>query len=256
MINNHTEKLKALYTTADAELPFFKRNSYEEAFNKVYRANLGTLNDINSELEGQSEEFVESYVAELADAFVSIFKPEFDAIPKKGKKNTYITNHNTPLVVYVFPVILNYSAKWCKPCVEAIVDKWNEAFKEADMTIGYATYEDIKAGFKYKLCYITTAVCESLNKPDDCRELNMLRAYRDDILSKEEGGEELINDYYNIAPTIVKRINRSENPDAVYNDLYDKFITKCIENIENSEYVECRENYTSMVTELKNKYAY
>ena len=119
-----------------------------------------------------------------------------------------MTNHNSPLVIFVFPAILEYSAKWCKPCVEAIVNKWNETFTEVKLS--YGTYEDIKSGFKTKLCYITTAVCDSLNKPDNCLELNLLRDYRDNILISEEGGADLIDEYYDIAPTIVKRINRCD----------------------------------------------
>lgn len=254
MIANHIEKLTSLYTNAELQVPYFKRNTYEQAFKKVYDANLSVYDELNSELEGKDEAFVKEYVNELASEFCSVFKSEYDEIPKKGKKNTYVTNHNTTLVVYVFPTILEYSAKWCKPCVEAIVDKWNDTFKE--MHIGYTTYENIKAGFKTKLCYITTAVCESLGKDDDCQELNLLRSYRDEILVSEEGGKELIDEYYNIAPTIVKRINRSENSDVIYNDLYDKFIVKCINDIENENYEQCRQIYTEMVNELKNKYAY
>lgn len=254
MITNHIEKLTALYTSADEKMPYFKRNVYEQAFQKYYAENLPVFDEINSELEGQTVDFVDDYLEELAKAFVGIFKAEYDQIEKKGKKSTYVTNHNTPLVIFVFPAILNYSAKWCKPCVEMLVAKWNEAFTE--MKISYGTYEDIKAGFKYKLCYITTAVCDSLNKGDNCRELNLLRDYRDNILANEEGGKALINEYYDVAPTIVKRINRSENPEAEYSNLYNKFILKCIEDIENKQYEECRDTYTSMVTELKNKYAY
>ncbi len=105
MISNHLDKLKALYTTAENELPFFKRNLYEQAFEKVYAANLSTFDEINEELEHKEDDFVSSYLEELADAFVSIFKAEYDEIPKKGKKSTYVSNHNTPLVIYVFPAI-------------------------------------------------------------------------------------------------------------------------------------------------------
>lgn len=166
MLSNHVEKLSALYNTAEAELPYFKRNTYEQAFEKYYKANTYIFDEINSELEGQDEEFVSKYLDEFSDLFVAIFKAEYDAIDKKGKKSTYVTSHNSPLVIYVFPAILYYSAKWCKPCVEALTKKWNEAFTEVQ--IGYGTYEDIKSGFKSKLCYITTAVCEGMNKPDDC----------------------------------------------------------------------------------------
>lgn len=254
MIPNHVEKLTALYTTAEEQLPFFKKNTYEQAFKKYYDLNLPILDELNGDLEGKDSDFVNSYLSELADLFVGIFKEEYDSITKKGKKNSYLTDHNTPLVIYLFPAILYYSAKWSKPCVETLVEKWNSTF--TSIKIGYGTYEDIKGGFKSKLCYITTAVCESLNKSDDCRELMLLREYRDDILSHEIGGKEIIDEYYDIAPTIVKRINRLDNKESVYTDLYDNFIYKCIENIENKEYDKCKDNYTKMVSELKNKYAY
>jgi len=254
MITNHVEKLTALYNSAEEKMPYFKRNVYDQAFNKYYEENLSTFDEMNSELEGQSIEFVDEYLNEFSDLFIAIFKSEYDKIEKKGKRSTYVTDHNTPIVIYMFPAILHYEAKWCRRCVEVLVEKWNATFTE--VKIGYGTYEDIKAGFKYKLCYITTAVCDSLNKADDCKELTLLREYRDNVLSKEEGGKELIDEYYDIAPTIVKRINRSENPKEEYNRLYSSFILKCIENIENNEYEQCRDNYTSMVTELKNKYAY
>jgi len=254
MIINYVEKLTALYESAEEKMPYFKKNMYDQAFEKYYNENLATYDEINSELEGKDNDFIDNYISELADLFVSIFKSEYDAIEKKGKKTSYLSDHNTPLVVYLFPAILHYSAKWSKPCVEKLVEKWNAAFKE--MTIGYGTYENIKAGFKYKLCYITTAVCESLNKDDDCKELNLLRDYRDNILSSQEGGKELINEYYNIAPTIVKRIDKLENSTEVYSDLYNDFIVKCIENIEHYEYEQCKETYTEMVNELKKKCAY
>lgn len=34
-----------------------------------------------------------------------------------------------------------------------------------------------------KFCYITTAVCETFGKPDDCYELRLLRTYRDGYLA-------------------------------------------------------------------------
>lgn len=254
MIANYDEKFRSLFASAEEQLPYFKRNMYEQAFRKYCSENKSLLDELNSELEGKDEAFVDEYVKELADLFVGIFKSEYDAIDKKGKKSAFVTNHNSPLVIFVFPAILEYSAKWCKPCVEAIVSKWNESFKET--TIGYGSFGDIKGGFKTKLCYITTAVCESQNKADDCMELNLLRNYRDNILAKEDGGVQIINEYYDIAPTIVKRINRSENPQEVYENLYKKYILGCIEDIENEQYDKCRETYTSMVTELKSKYAY
>ena len=71
-------------------------------------------------------------------------------------------------------------------------------------------------------CYITTAVCKSLNKPDDCYELNLLREYRDQYLMGTKDGE-ICKEYYNIAPTIVKRIDRSPDASEIYADIWEKY---------------------------------
>lgn len=254
MVKDIESKIKELYDNAEAQMPYFKKNLYEQAFNKYYGSCLPLFDEIKEEILGKDEEFIENYINEFSDLFVSVFKKEYDAISKKGKKSSYVTNHNTPLVVYVFPSILNYKESFCKPCVDAIVSKWNDAFKE--MKIGYGTYEDIKGGFRTKLCYITTAVCESLNKDDDCMELNLLRDYRDNILSKEPEGRALIEEYYDVAPTIVKRINRQDNSSIIYRRLYNDYILSCLSSIENKDFTGCKETYTLMVTELKKRYAY
>lgn len=254
MITDYREKCLNIFTLADEQMPFFKRNLYEQAFNKYCSEIKNILDEINDELEGKDEDTVNGYANEFADKFTGVFKAQYDELSKKGQKSTFVTNHNSPLVIFVFPAILEYSAKWCKPMVEAIVNKWNDTFKETN--IGYGSFSDIKSGFKTKLCYITTAVCDSLNKPDNCRELSILRDYRDNILANEAGGKEIIDEYYNIAPTIVKRINRELKSEEIYNDLYKNYILGCIEDIENKEYEKCKEAYTAMVTELKSKYAY
>ncbi|GHU54664.1 hypothetical protein FACS1894132_09650 [Clostridia bacterium] len=57
-------------------------------------------------------------------------------------------------------------------------------------------------------CYITTAVCTSLEKPDDCYELTLLRNFRDTFLKNQPDGETLIKPYYEDAPRIVDKINK------------------------------------------------
>jgi hypothetical protein len=57
-------------------------------------------------------------------------------------------------------------------------------------------------------CFITTAVCEMFDKPDDCYELTMFRNFRDEYLKKQSDGEMLIVECYQIAPIIVSRIDR------------------------------------------------
>lgn len=101
-------------------------------------------------------------------------------------------------------------------------------------------------------CYITTAVCDYFNKPDDCYELKTLRDFRDNRLKNMPGGVELIKEYYNIAPSIVANLEKTPIKDAIYTELYKDYLNPCIEYIEEEKYDYCKEKYIEMVTHLKN----
>lgn len=251
-MDNKGAKLTLLYTDAQDKMPYFKRKYYEQAFTKYCAICNDIYKEIDEDVKDMSEEDKKEYISDLAKSFVEIFETEYKSIEKKGKQITYITNHNTPLVVYTLPAILNYGADWSKELCDAIVEKWNKVFTH--LTLSYGTYADIKGGFKTSLCYITTAVCDSLNMKDDCKELLMLKDYRDNYLINQENGEELIKEYYNIAPTIVKRINRDDDSSKIYLSLYDNYISKCLDDIENNNLEACKDKYINMVNELKEKY--
>lgn len=245
-------KLTLLYTDAESKMPYFKRKYYEQAFTKYCAICNDIYLEIDEDTKDMSDEETSTYIDNLATDFVEIFANEYRKISKKGKQVSYISNHNTPLVVYTFPGILNYNAKWSKELCDKIVEKWNSIF--TIMTLSYGTYADIVSGFKTKLCYITTAVCESLNLPSDCNEIVVLEDYRDNYLASTEEGKAIIKEYYNIAPTIVKRINRKNNSKEIYNNLYKDYISVCLDNIENNQLELCKEHYINMVNVLKKQY--
>lgn len=251
-MDNKGTKLTLLYTDAEERMPFFKRKYYEQAFVKHCAICNEIYTEIDEETKDLDDEALKSYIDDLAQNFVDIFASEYKKIDKKGKQISFITNHNTPLVVYTLPGILNHNSKWSKDFCDAIVEKWNAVFTH--MTLSYGTYGDIMGGFKTKLCYITTAVCESMNLPEDCSEITILEDYRDNYLRSTEDGSKLINEYYDIAPTIVKRINRSSNSNDIYHDLYVNHISICLSDIENNNLEACKDKYVKMVNELKEKY--
>jgi hypothetical protein len=103
-------------------------------------------------------------------------------------------------------------------------------------------------------CYITTAVCESLKKPDDCYELNIFRNFRDSWLKKQPDGETLILDYYKIAPNIVAKINQLANSTEIYNLIWQKYLKPCLQFIEIGDNQSCKNLYMKMVKILKTTY--
>jgi len=64
----------------------------------------------------------------------------------------------------------------------------------------------------------------------------------------------VIQEYYDVAPTIVKHINRRENAEDIYRGIYETYLRTCIGLIREDKNEQCRKVYTDMVYELEDKY--
>lgn len=174
-------------------------------------------------------------------------------ITSKSKRDRYALDANLFMVSYILPSILEVSnGRVGKAITEEICSIWSENFKNSH--IQAASIADIDGGFKRKLCYVTTATCLALNLGSDCEELNLLKAYRDKVLMQNEAGRNIVSQYYNIAPTIVKRIDALQNAKEIYVDLYRKYIGKCVQCIKNKEYDSCLSIYSEMVEKLTDRF--
>lgn len=103
-------------------------------------------------------------------------------------------------------------------------------------------------------CFITTAVCESFGKPDDCFELTTFRKFRDVYLAAQPDGKSLIAEYYAIAPRIVQNINKRADSAQIYKDIWKKYLAPCLSFIQSGDNLACKNKYVEMVRELKKKY--
>jgi hypothetical protein len=102
-------------------------------------------------------------------------------------------------------------------------------------------------------CYITTACVEARGLPDDCEELTVLRAFRDDYLLKKANGKQLVGLYYRHAPRIVRAIARQKHASAIYDQLYE-VICACVEAIKRGDHEFAYTTYCRMVTSLTKQY--
>lgn len=96
-------------------------------------------------------------------------------------------------------------------------------------------------------CFITTAVCEYYGKPDDCMELETLRHYRDSWLRKQPDGPQLIEEYYAIAPDIVRAMQASDKFGLYCEKLWAEYIEPCIDMINERKFEACKKHYINMV---------
>lgn len=249
---NIRKNLIRLFEDAQKQTKNFKKESYQNSFGKYYEEYEEFCTEINKLIEEADNK--ETFTNETAGIIPGYVKEKLAEIDKKSRKKKLILDYNFALVTYVLPVI-NYSREENnKALSDAIVREWNKDISETP--IKNADYEQIYSGFDQRLCYITTAACQSQRKPDDCYELQLLRDYRDHYLAGQKQGKELVEEYYNIAPTIVKRINKLDDAENVYMEIWTDYLVPCIQLIEQKRLDECRDVYSNMVQNLRKKYLY
>ena len=228
----------------------FNKDSYADAFH-AYCDRFKPLFDSIDEEYNKSENR-EAFIDSLASEFTSYAVNEESKLSKRSDKDHFTIDHNSVLTVYMLPALEDSGLAACHELALAIIRQWNAAFTRYTISLG--TFAEIDGGFKRKLCYITTAVCESLGKPDDCYELRTLRNYRDEYLMGCEDGAGIVRTYYDIAPTIVNRINKSDNRKQVYQDIFNRYINPCIMMIEEGKQSDCKKLYSEMVYSLRDEY--
>ena len=103
-----------------------------------------------------------------------------------------------------------------------------------------------KAGSK---CYLTTACTQARGLPDDCAELETLRAFRDGYLAAQPGGPALIERYYETAPRIVDDIQACADADARLEAIY-QVVRGCVDDINASRPHAALSAYAAMVEGL------
>ena len=103
-------------------------------------------------------------------------------------------------------------------------------------------------------CFVTTAVCDSFGKADDCYELTTFRKFRDCWLMNQPDGKNLIAEYYSIAPRIVDKINRLTDAAKIYEGIWREYLAPCLTFIELGDQFSCKAKYVDMVQHLKKIY--
>lgn len=228
----------------------FKKGAYEPSF-RAYVDSSTEIMDVIEDAYMTSDD-PDQLLSALAEAFILQVKQRLEQKKNKRQQEEAMMNFNMSLVVYLDPALLAHNKASGSPLVDELLKQWKESFPKTNLKA--SDFDTINAGFKRRFCYITTAVCESLGKPDDCYELNLLRDYRDGYLQQEEEGEQLVKRYYDVAPTIVKHINKRPEHQEIYEQIWKDYLSPCIRLIEGKENENCKSLYQEMVDTLTRKY--
>ena len=253
-MDNLKEQLILLYDEMFEKVDKFCKASYNNIFLEAFRKYEDLVDGIADLLEDTPKGNRKAVIDELAYVLPVYVKEKVSKLPDKEIKSLEV-NYNMNMAAYVLPIITYSHDNYCEKVANRTVEIWNE-MKVTSLNLSFSTYESIAGGFKKKLCYITTAVCEHQNKADDCYELTMLRNYRDNYLLKTEMGHLIVEEYYNIAPGLVMIMNMQNEKNDIYQHIYEEYLIPCIHYIEEDKNEECRDLYVQMVRNLQKQYLY
>lgn len=233
---------------ADAS-KLFGKNTYVDAFNELYDQFEPLLREYAFSCQSLEPSEYEDYCLSVGQAFIDVEEKRLSEAGERRKKSR-LYDDNLYMALFVIPAVAHFPGKETDELADMLVKLWRKKYPQYPINKG--AYEDISTGFKKRrFCYITTAVCQSLGKPDDCEELNVLRKYRDHWLMLVEDGPALVDEYYETAPAVLEKIQARPDYAAVCEGIYNEYILPCIELIRAERYEACKELYIKMVRDLK-----
>lgn len=243
------KELVAFFIEAKKYQPLFKRKTYEEGFKECYASYSNLIDRAIQACE--TSENREAAVEALAGAIPEYVHGKLLELPKRSREREMV-DYNLLLVTFVIPTIVYKKEEIRNAFADKIIELWNRT--PVTLKIQKSDFETLNGSFKTRPCYITTAVCEMQDKTDNCYELEMLRSYRDEYLIFQPEGEQVVREYYDIAPTIVNRINKSGKAKEIYGNIYETYIIPCLSLIEEGKPEECQSVYVEMVRTLQKEY--
>ncbi|MDD7267047.1 MAG: CFI-box-CTERM domain-containing protein [Lachnospiraceae bacterium] len=228
----------------------FNKKKYPDKFEAYYEAAQPILEACVRDLE--PEKGISGWQKpgkELAEA--ALAKRDRAA---KSKRSRLEVDLNLIMTIYLIPAVQRYFQADAEPIIEELISQWKQVFPASQ--IRATSYEQVLGGFRDRLCYITTATCQALEKSADCHELAVLRRFRDECLLQTEQGRRLVAHYYDTAPTIVNRIREQKQAEEIFSSLYESYISPCVRLIESGQAIEAVSLYTDMVETLEMQYLY
>jgi len=103
-------------------------------------------------------------------------------------------------------------------------------------------------------CFISTAAIRCLGLEDDCRELNLLRVFRDSYMLATPQRRREVESYYRIAPQIVRHIESCADSDSILRELWFSHIQPAVAAIERRSPRKAHERYAAMMREVSRRY--
>lgn len=227
----------------------FKATSYPKYFEDYAKLFFPVLNKL---VEAATAGDTQNAADRFSDFLIDGFAAEIERQGIKKESDIKFFDIRFMIVSLTVPAMIKHDSEVAELAAESFLEKWNAKYTKNKL--GKSTYESICKGFKTKLCFITTATCSSLGKGDDCYELNAFRKFRDSWLAESENGAAKISEYYLFAPMVVRAIDCSSHPEAVYRSIWETYLSPCLYAIETGCMEDCAVRYENMMNDLEQKW--
>ena len=199
----------------------FKKATYTDAFYSFKQSVEPTYQAMDRYVAANPERR-EELLAEFVEGFMASWKE----LHKKRRSEAAAFADKMTLALIEVPAIMEMELGCGPEYCELLEREFNATYPKNEFHV--ATFDDLHGGFtRRKLCFITTAICEFEGKPDDCPELTAFRAFRDGWM-QQNGDQELIERYYEIAPAIVSAIDFCDDRSERYAQLRRDYHTVCV----------------------------
>ncbi len=231
------------------------RREYDPAFARYEEDLRGIFDDLDTacRLEpDRQNRIVEETVADFLDQLEARWaarKPEF-----LTRRTMLRDDDKMVIAIFLVPMVRHLGLSVSEEFCAVLQKRWVERYPKSPFYLG--SYEDISGGFRrrFKLCFITTAVCEAEGKPDDCPELTAFRAFRDGYLMDEPDGPALVETYYEVAPVLLTCMRLGDDCAARCRELRERYLEPCYQDLQAGRMASCRDRYVEMVRELQARY--
>lgn len=222
----------------------FTQKAYPECFSSYS----GRLNTALQTLQGVQEEDCHAF----AQALISHISDSLHYRQVRSSKSSIFFRYRMMVAVYLIPTLHDSPVREANIVLASFLQLWNDKYPKE--TLSSVSFEQINNGWRRKGCYITTAVCCNLHKPDNCTELQTLRHFRDDWMRQRPDDLLLIQEYYTFAPSIVTAIDTAPEAAKTYHTLWKDYISPCVRDAAAGKNVRCLRRYKQMMLRLEKQY--
>ncbi len=248
------DRIDLLLANYEALLLKFTKEGYQPSFLDYAKQAEAILLPVNRYAR-LSTEYHSKVIVEISGKVMGTIEKNIEAekgILFKKSEAILIDQNRFFLAVYLIPMLDYLKLEISDALADRIMGDWKKRYPKSEFK--KANYEELASGFMRKgFCFITSAVCDSLNKSEDCYELEKFREFRDQYLLKSEAGQKLVEEYYRTAPRIVTYLNMQTDSEERYRRIWNSFLRPCLKDIESGRKKRCQNRYVRMVRELNSQ---